>query len=148
MKEEPTILLGTIGKDVHSWGLRMIEYALKSEGFKVVNLGVQVSQEDFVDAARETNAAAILISSLSGHSLFDCEGLREKCIEAGMRDIILWAGGYLAIGDLNWAEVEKKFKDLGFQRIYPQTVLPPKIISDLKEDLKAKGYSIPAPKSS
>jgi len=40
MKEEPTIIIGTIGTDVHSWGMRFIEYALKQEGFKVVSLGV------------------------------------------------------------------------------------------------------------
>ena len=74
MKENINIIIGTIGIDIHSWGMRILEYALRDAGFNVVSLGVQVSQQEFIDAARETNAAAILISSLGGHAAFDCSG--------------------------------------------------------------------------
>jgi len=143
MKEDAIIIIGTIGIDIHSWGMRFIEYALKQEGFKVVTLGVQVSQEEFVDAARETNAAAILVSSLGGHALFDCEGLRERCVEAGLGDILLWIGGNLAVGDVPWEQVEQQLKSLGFDRVYPPSVLPPQIVADLKSDLEARGYRVP-----
>ena len=33
----------------------------------------------------ETNADAIIVSSLYGHGEIDCRGLREKCDEAGLQ---------------------------------------------------------------
>jgi methylaspartate mutase sigma subunit len=63
-----TVVTGVIGEDVHVVGIRILEYALGEAGFKVVALGSQVSQKEFIDAAVETDADAILISSLSGHA--------------------------------------------------------------------------------
>ena len=63
-----TVVTGVIGDDVHVVGVRILEYALGQAGFKVVPLGSQVSQKEFVGGAIETNADAILISSLSGHA--------------------------------------------------------------------------------
>ena len=58
-----TIVTGVIGADVHAVGNKILAYALEQAGFKVINLGVMVSQEEFIEAALETNADAILISS-------------------------------------------------------------------------------------
>ena len=63
-----TLVTGVIGEDVHIIGIRIVEHALRRAGFKIVALGAQVSQEEFVEAAIETNADAILISSLGGHA--------------------------------------------------------------------------------
>ena len=60
-----TVVLGVIGEDVHIVGARILEYALNDSGFNVISLGAQVSQEEFLDAAIETNADAILISSFN-----------------------------------------------------------------------------------
>ena len=67
-----TVVIGVIGADVHAVGNRIIEYALKQEGFNVVNLGVMVSQQEFLDAVIETNAKAVIVSSLYGHGELDC----------------------------------------------------------------------------
>ena len=76
-----TIVIGVIGADVHAVGNKIIEYVLKNEGYNVVNVGVLSSQEDFINAAVETNADMILVSSLYGHGEIDCRGMREKCID-------------------------------------------------------------------
>ncbi|MBN1848344.1 MAG: methylaspartate mutase subunit S [Deltaproteobacteria bacterium] len=133
-----TMVTGVIGDDVHVVGIRILEHALREAGFKVVALGVQVSQEEFIDAATETNADAILVSSLSGHAQILAPGLREKCIEAGLNDIRLYLGGQLMIGKTAWEDVEKTFMDMGFNRVYPPGVLPPQIIKDLEADLASK----------
>ena len=49
-----------------------------------------VSQEEFVQAAIETDADAILVSSLYGHGEIDCQGLRENA-RSGINDIPLIA---------------------------------------------------------
>ena len=75
------IVLGVIGSDCHSVGNKILEAYFTENGFNVTNLGVMVSQEEFIAAAIETGAKAILVSSLYGHGEIDCAGLREKCIE-------------------------------------------------------------------
>ncbi|MDX1359066.1 MAG: methylaspartate mutase subunit S, partial [Clostridia bacterium] len=74
-----TIILGVIGADVHSVGNRILEYAFAEAGFNVVNLGVMVSKQEFIDSAVETAASAIIVSSLYGHGELDCRGLRGMC---------------------------------------------------------------------
>ncbi len=132
------VVTGTIGDDIHSFGIKVIEHALDGAGFQVVPLGIQTSQEDFIAAAVETNAGAILISSMSGHARLLCEGLREKCTEAGLKDIVLYLGGTLSTGDLSWEEIEQVFLEMGYTRVYSTAAMPGKILEDLKADLSGK----------
>lgn len=133
--EKKTIVTGVIGADVHAVGNKIIAFALEQAGFKVVNLGVMVSQEEYIQAALETNADAILVSSLYGHGEIDCNGLREKCDEAGLKNIPLLAGGNLVVGKQNFEDVEKRFKQMGFNRVYPPGTDIQITIADLKEIL-------------
>lgn len=134
--EQKTLVLGVIGADVHAVGNRILEYAFSQEGFNVINIGVLASQEEFIQAAIETAADVILVSSLYGHGEIDCRGLREKCQEAGIGDILIYVGGNLVIGKQDFAEVEKRFKDMGFNRVYPPGTMPEAAIVDLHQDLK------------
>jgi methylaspartate mutase sigma subunit len=130
------IVLGVIGADVHAVGNKILAYAFKEAGFKVINLGVMTSQKEFIDAAVETDADAIAVSSLYGHGEIDCRGLREKCDEAGLTGIKLYAGGNLVVGKADFTEVAKTFQDMGFNRVYPPGTPPETTIADLKTDLQ------------
>lgn len=132
---EKTIVTGVIGADVHAVGNKILAYALEEAGFKVINLGVMVSQEEFIEATIETNAVAILVSSLYGHGEIDCNGLRDKCNEAGLKDIPLLAGGNLVVGKQDFAEVEERFMQMGFTRVYPPGTQIETTIADLNEIL-------------
>jgi len=44
----------------------------------------------------------------------------------------------LVIGRATWEDVEKMFKDMGFNRVYPPSVLPPQVITDLEADLSLR----------
>jgi methylaspartate mutase sigma subunit len=132
---EKTIVTGVIGADVHAVGNKILAFALEQAGFKVVNLGVMVAQEEYIEAAQETNADAMVVSSLDGHGEIDCQGLREKCDEAGLKEIPLLAGGNLVVGKQNFEEVEKRFLAMGFTRVYPPGTAVEKSIADLKEIL-------------
>jgi methylaspartate mutase sigma subunit len=131
-----TLVTGVIGEDTHSIGIKILELTLTAAGFKVVPLGIQVSQEEFINAAIETNAAAILVSSLNGHAPIACQGLREKCIEAGLKNVLLYIGGMLLMRDKTWPEIDALFTDMGFNRVYPPSVLPNAVIKQLEADLK------------
>jgi len=82
--EKKTLVMGVIGADVHAVGNKILYHAFTGAGFNCVNLGVMVSQEEYINAAIEANADAIVVSSLYGHGELDCRGMREKCNEAGL----------------------------------------------------------------
>jgi len=130
-----TVVMGVIGADCHAVGNKILDYAFTQAGFNVVNIGVLSSQEEFIQAAEETNAKMILVSSLYGHGEIDCRGLREKCDEAGLKDILLYVGGNLVVGKHDWNEVQKKFYDMGFNRVYAPGTDPEVDIRDLRDDL-------------
>ncbi len=72
-----TVVTGTIGDDVHVIGLRIMEYALRQNGFTVVTLGPLAQKKEFIDAAIETAADALFVSSLNGHAELHIPGLRD-----------------------------------------------------------------------
>lgn len=133
-----TLVIGVIGSDCHAVGNKILEHAFTEAGFNVVNIGVLSPQEDFINAAIETNADAIIVSSLYGHGEIDCRGLREKCDEAGLKDILMYVGGNLVVGKQDWKEVYTRFKDMGFDKVYPPGTSPETTIEDLKVDLKVE----------
>jgi methylaspartate mutase sigma subunit len=130
-----TVVIGVIGADVHAVGNRIIDYALRQADFNVVNLGVMVTQKEFVDAAIETKASAIFVSSLYGQGELDCRGFGDYCKEAGLSKVLLYVGGNLVIGKSAFTLVEAKFKAMGFHRVYPPGSDIAIGIEDLKADL-------------
>lgn len=134
-----TVVLGVLGVDAHVVGNKILAHALEKEGFKVVNIGTFSTQQDFIRAAIEAAADAILVGSLCGHGEMECRGFRQNCIEAGLDKIHLVVGGNLVVGKQRWDEVERRFIEMGFDRVYPPGVSPKKIIEDLKRDLEKKG---------
>jgi len=131
---EIKIILGVIGADVHAVGNKILDYVYSKAGITVINLGVMVSQKEFVEAAVEAAADAIVVSSLYGHGEIDCRGLREKCDEAGLASIKLYAGGNLVVGKQDFADVERLFLDMGFDRAYPPGTDPRLNIGHMAED--------------
>jgi methylaspartate mutase S subunit len=129
------VITGTVGVDAHVIGTKIISRALRDAGFKVVELGAQTSVEEFIMAAQETAADAMLISSLYGMAELDLEGFRDKCTEAGLDDILLYLGGILGVSRHDFAGDEAKFTAMGFDRVYPPQADIRAAIEDLKGDL-------------
>ncbi|QJW45533.1 methylaspartate mutase subunit S [bacterium BFN5] len=138
-KNKTKVILGVIGADCHAVGNKILAHAITAGGFEVVNLGVLVPQEEFVNAAIETDAKAILVASLYGHGEIDCRGLRSRCEEAGIGDILLYVGGNLVVGKTDFTEVRDKFLAMGYDRVYEPGILPDQVILDLQSDLKKRG---------
>ena len=133
--EKKKLVIGVIGAEVHAVGIQILDHAFTEAGFDVTNLGVMVSQEEYIAAAVETDADAIMVSSLYGHGELDCRGLREKCSEAGLTDILLYVGGNIVVGKQPFDEVEARFKKMGFNRVFGPGTAPEETIRVLKEDL-------------
>ena len=139
MAKAATLVLGVIGADCHAVGNKILDYCFREAGFHVVNLGVMVSQKEFVNAAVETGAQAIVVSSLYGHGEMDCRGLRDLCVEAGLGGILLYVGGNLVVGKADFDQVREKFLAMGFDRVFPPGTDPEDGIKALREDLVARG---------
>ena len=135
---KPRVVLGTIGHDAHVVGSSVLRYALESAGLEPIFLGALVQPHEFIDAAKETAASAIWVSSLYGMARIDCEGFRDKCVEAGMGDILLYIGGILVTDPEQWEETERLFKAYGFDRVYPPQTKPETAIADLRSDLQVR----------
>jgi methylaspartate mutase sigma subunit len=133
-----TLVTGVIGADTHIVGNRILSMALEKEGFKVVSLGALTPSEDFVKAAIETDAVAILVSSLYGQGELDCRGFCDLCIEAGLEDILIYVGGNLVVGKQSWEHVEKRFIAMGFDRAFPPGTRTPDVVEMLDTDLAGK----------
>lgn len=133
------LVIGVIGADCHAVGNKILEFSFKEAGFDVTNVGVLSPQEDFINAAIETNADAIVVSSLYGHGEIDVRGMREKADEAGLKNVKMLIGGNIVVGKQDWNDVEKRFKDMGFDRVYPPGTPVETTIKDLKELLHVDG---------
>ncbi len=102
-------------------------------------MGIHNSDRDFVEAALEGRADAILVSSLTGHAKLLVGELRDKCREAGLNNILLYLGGHLVMDETKWEDAEKIFMDMGFNRVFPPFVLPGAAIAALEADIDTKG---------
>ena len=133
-----TLVTGVIGSDTHIVGNRILTMALEDAGYRVVSLGALTPAGDFIKAAVETAADAILISSLYGQGELDCRGFRELCIEAGLDDILLYVGGNLVVGKQPWNETERRFLDMGFDRAFPPGTRVDAALAALAADFGAR----------
>jgi methylaspartate mutase sigma subunit len=132
------LVTGVIGSDTHIVGNRILTLALEKAGFRVVSLGALTPAADFIKAAVETAADAILVSSLYGQGELDCRGFREHCIEAGLENILIYVGGNLVVGKRSWAETERTFLAMGFDRAFPPGTRTDQVIQMLNRDFAAR----------
>jgi len=133
-----TIVTGVIGSDTHIVGNRILTMALEKSGYKVVALGALTPAADFVRAAVETRAEAILVSSLYGQGELDCRGFRDLCVEAGLEDILLYVGGNLVVGKRSWDETRQTYLGMGFDRAAPPGTRTEQVIEWLGRDFAAR----------
>lgn len=136
--KQKVLVTGVIGSDTHIVGNRILSMALEAAGYRVIALGALTPAGDFIKAAVETAADAILVSSLYGQGELDCRGFRELCIEAGLDDILLYLGGNLVVGKQAWPEVEKRFLEMGFDRAAPPGTRIETVIEWLARDFAAR----------
>ncbi|NLW25654.1 MAG: dihydropteroate synthase [Clostridia bacterium] len=59
-----TIVIGTVKGDIHDIGKNMVAVMLRNHGFKVVDLGKNVSKEDFLKSLQKEKADILALSAL------------------------------------------------------------------------------------
>ena len=129
-----TVILGVIGSDAHVVGITILEQALDAAGFDVVNLGVQTEQAEFVEAAAEHDADAVLVSSLYGHAERDCTGFHDRFATADV-DPVTYVGGNLTVGQESFDRTRERFRAMGFDRVFDAETDPEEAVAALRADL-------------
>ena len=64
VEEKGTVIIGTVKGDMHDIGKNLVRMMMEGKGLKVIDLGVDVPVEKFMEAARENNAQIIACSAL------------------------------------------------------------------------------------
>lgn len=89
-----TVVLGTVKGDLHDIGKNLVKMMLEGKGLNVIDLGVDVAPETFVEKAKEVNAQIICCSALLTTTMGEMKNVVEKAKEAGIRDNIkIMVGG-------------------------------------------------------
>jgi methanogenic corrinoid protein MtbC1 len=83
-----TIVVGTVAGDLHDLGKNIFINFARSAGFEVMDLGVDVSTEKFVSAAKEHSPLALGISCLLTVTAAEIGKVIEELINQGFRDKI------------------------------------------------------------
>jgi corrinoid protein of di/trimethylamine methyltransferase len=80
-----TIVMGTVAGDVHDLGKNIVGTTLESGGYKVVDIGVDVPREKFVEAVRKEKAQVLGLSALLTVTMVEM----EKVIQAIRKEPVL-----------------------------------------------------------
>ena len=133
--KKPTVVLGVIGNDIHVVANRVLEICLNESQINTVNLGTNTKPQDFVDAALEFSADAVLIGSLNGEAQHWCYNIRKFFVDNGIGSTLIYLGGNLLTGSSTQEEVFDVFKNFRIDRIFHGETDFDNIINFLKKDL-------------
>ena len=88
------IIIGTIKGDLHDIGKNLVAMMMKGVGFEVIDLGVDVEPDTFIEKAEEIGADVICISALLTTTMPGMQATIDALKERGLRDkYIVMVGG-------------------------------------------------------
>ena len=89
-----TVIMGTVQGDLHDIGKNLCIMMLRGGGFTVIDLGVNTSPDEFLEAVRENNAHLIGMSALLTTTMPNMAKTVERFKDAGLReDVRFMVGG-------------------------------------------------------
>ncbi len=89
-----TVIMGTVKGDLHDIGKNLCIMMLQGSGFEVVDLGVDTSADEFIDAIEEHGAPILGMSALLTTTMPNMGRTIEAIIDAGLRDEVqIMVGG-------------------------------------------------------
>lgn len=89
-----TVVIGTVQGDIHNLGKNIVAVLLRCEGFEVVDLGVDVPSERFVEAISGTGAQIVGMSCLMTPAFKAMKATVQAIDQAGMRqEVYVMVGG-------------------------------------------------------
>lgn len=90
-----TVIIGTVKGDLHDIGKNLVASMLEGRGFKVINLGADVSKEKFIEAAKENDADIICLSALLTTTMGYMKEVVDAVKESGVKVKVMVGGAPL-----------------------------------------------------
>ena len=88
------IVIGTVKGDLHDIGKNLVASMFEGSGFEVVNLGIDISADKFVNALKEQNADILVLSALLTTTMSYMKDVIKAVEDAGLRDRVkIMVGG-------------------------------------------------------
>ncbi|MGQ9605082.1 MAG: corrinoid protein [Thermogutta sp.] len=85
-KRAGRVVIGTVKGDLHDIGKNLVASMLEGAGFEVIDLGVDVPLEKFVESAREKEGTIVAMSALLTTTMTNMKSVIEALQSAGLRD--------------------------------------------------------------
>ena len=103
------VILGTVVGDLHDIGKNLVKLMLEDKGIEVVDLGIDVPAEKFVEAHKEHGSTLILLSALLTTTMGEMKNVIETFQKAGLRDKVKFMVGGAPITDTFRAEIGAEY---------------------------------------
>ncbi len=82
------VVIGTVKGDLHDIGKNLVRMMMEGAGFEVIDIGVDVSEEDFVAAVKEYKPQIVCLSALLTTTMNQQAAVIEALKAAGVRDSV------------------------------------------------------------
>ncbi|MFZ5945222.1 MAG: cobalamin B12-binding domain-containing protein [Bacillota bacterium] len=79
------VVIGTVKGDLHDIGKNLVAMMLEGSGFTVVNIGIDIPPEKFVDAVKKYNPDIVAMSALLTTTMLHMKDTIELCKEEGLK---------------------------------------------------------------
>jgi len=83
-----TVVLGTVRGDLHDIGKNLVAMMLEGAGFEIIDLGVDVSPEKFIETAKEKKADLVGLSALLTTTMPSMKDVVKAVGDSGLKDKI------------------------------------------------------------
>ncbi|HOA55386.1 MAG: corrinoid protein [Acetivibrionales bacterium] len=94
VKAKGKVVIGTVKGDLHDIGKNLVRMMMEGKGLEVVDLGVDVPAEKFVEKAKEIDADIVACSALLTTTMTEIKVVVDEIVNAGIRDdVIIMVGG-------------------------------------------------------
>ncbi|MEI8216600.1 MAG: corrinoid protein [Eubacteriales bacterium] len=87
-----TLIIGTVKGDLHDIGKKLVGMMIEGAGYKVYDLGVDVSVDDFVKAAKEYKADFVGMSAMLTTTMTEMKAVIEALQAEGIKAIPMIGG--------------------------------------------------------
>ena len=84
IKPRGVVVIGTVKGDLHDIGKNLVSMMLRGNGYKIVDLGVDVAPEKYIEAAKTSGAGVIALSALLTTTMVQMKAIVEAVEKSGL----------------------------------------------------------------
>ena len=122
-KKKDKVVIGSVQGDVHDLGKNIVRSSLIAAGYEVIDLGIDVSTEDFVEAVKKEKPAVLSLGSYMSTTNLEFGIIVEALEKEGLRDDVKVIVGGAAVTD-------KTSKDQGADAYAPNASETVRVINE------------------